>query len=294
MLYRSPCALVAIILVLAAVAIPAPAENIPPLRIGLSGSLSREVPEAVTMLAVKPLRAVINQQTGLRSDFSIVSEADKMAEQIASQQLKLGVFQGVEFAWAKQKHPKLTPLILAINQRLRLHAYVMVRQDNPADDFTDLKGSTLAQVRGSRAHCRIFCDHQTKAAGHDMDGYFSKLTTLNSAEEALDQVIDGTMNAAIVDGVTLDCYARAKPGRFAQLKELLKSDQFPATVIAYQAGSIDDATLRRFRDGLLNIKQTTAAQQAMLLFKLTGFEAVPADYEQVVADTAKKYPQPGK
>jgi len=297
MLPRSACAPIAIVLLLFAVlAVPAPAENVPPppLRIGLSGSLSREVPDTVTLIAVRPLRAMIAAQTGFKMDFSIVAEADKLAEQVASQQLKLGIFQGVEFAWAKRKHPKLTPLVLAVNQRSRLHAYVMVRKDSTAAEFADLRDQSLAQVRGSRAHCRVFCDHQARGVGKDMNEFFSQVTTANSAEDALDQVVDGTMKAAVVDGVTLDSYARAKPGRFAELRELVKSDEFPATVIAYQAGAIDAGTLRRFRDGLLNIKQTTTAQQALLLFKLTAFEAVHADYEETVAQVGRKYPPPGK
>ena len=96
----------------------------------------------------------------------------------------------------------------------------------------------------------------------------------------------------LVDGVALDGYKRRKPGRFAQLKVLLQSATFPAAVIAYRPGSVDEALVKRFRDGLLNAHELPLGRQLMIMWHLTGLEPVPSDYEQTLAEIARVYPQP--
>ena len=105
-------------------------------------------------------------------------------------------------------------------------------------------------------------------------------------------MVDGTVQAAVVDGVGLEAYKRRKPGRFAKLKELLKSELFPDTVVAYHRGALDDATLERFRSGLMRADKTATGRLLLMLWTLTAFEAVPPDYEQMLGDIAKAYPAP--
>src|SRR5207253_6797468 len=52
-----------------------------------------------------------------------------------------------------------------------------------------------------------------------------------------------------------------KPGRFRQLKEVAHSQPLPPTVVAYYGSNLDDATLRRFRDGLLNAGRTERSEE---------------------------------
>jgi ABC-type phosphate/phosphonate transport system substrate-binding protein len=275
-----------------AFAAPPPKEPAPdPVKIGLCGSLTREFSDAVALASTRPLRAIIQAQTGLATEFAIVGESDKLADQLVNQQVKLAVFQGVEFAWARQKHPKLCPLIIAVNQQPQLYAHVMVRQESAVANFADLKDQSLALPLCSREHCRAFCDGQVRASGKATPQFF-RLTTPQTSEEALDNVAEGTVQAAVVDGMALECYKRRKPGRFGTLKELQKSEGFPATVIAYQAGSLDEATLKRFREKLIACKQNPLARQVFLLWRLTAFEPIPEDYENCLTTIAKKYPAP--
>ncbi len=55
-------------------------------------------------------------------------------------------------------------------------------------------------------------------------------------------------------------------------------------------GVLDDATLRRFQEGLLNAKRKEKGERLLTLFRLTGFEAVPKDFDAVLAETRKAYP----
>ena len=122
--------------------------------------------------------------------------------------------------------------------------------------------------------------------------FFAKITNPANVEDALDDVVDGVAQVCVVDGVSLDCYKRRKPGRFAKLKIMRTSEIFPAAVIAFRTAILDDAMLARFRDGLLNANRTAFGRQVMTLWKLTGFEQVPSDYDQTLSEIVKIYPAP--
>jgi hypothetical protein len=64
--------------------------------------------------------------------------------------------------------------------------------------------------------------------------------------------------------------------------------------MVYEEGTLDDATLKSFRDGLINAKNKEQGKLLLTLYKLTGFEAVPKDFESVVHETFKRFPPPEK
>jgi ABC-type phosphate/phosphonate transport system substrate-binding protein len=100
------------------------------------------------------------------------------------------------------------------------------------------------------------------------------------------------VQAAVVDRVALEAYKRRKPGRFNRLKEVMHSSAFPPPLVAYYDNSLDQATLHRFRDGLLNARRKEKGQRLLTLFKLTGFQEVSANFGQLVAEVQKNYPPP--
>src|SRR5262249_7110202 len=150
----------------------------------------------------------------------------------------------------------------------------------------------VALPRGVREHCRLFLERHCQSNGKETPRFFAEISAPASVEEALDDVVDGVVHAAVVDGVALDCYHKRKPRRFAQLKELTKSESFPPTVIAFRKGGLDDATLSRFRESLLSAKTTPRGRQVLQITKLTGFEPVPKDYEKTLVAIGKAYPPP--
>jgi ABC-type phosphate/phosphonate transport system substrate-binding protein len=261
------------------------------LQIGMSSTLMPELPEAFVLAGLQPMRSLIEAQTGRKADISVVKDPQKLAQQVTDGKVTLAVFAGYEFAWTKVKHPQLRPLVIAINQQRQQYAHLVVRQDSQATGFSSLKNQALGLATLTREHCRLFVERHAQSCGKDSCP--GRIATPASEEEALDEVVDGTIQAAVIDGAALECYQRRKPGRFTQLKELVKSEAFPATVIVYRAGSLDDATLRQYREGLLTAKQTARGRQVLLLSKLTGFETVPNDFDQTLASIGKAYPPPG-
>ncbi len=261
-------------------------------RIGMIGTLFRDIPEATVLALMHPFGALMQSQTGVNGELVPAGDVGNLGQQLADDKLQLGVFHGIEFAWARQKHPDLRPLVIAINQDRHLRAHLVVGADDPAASLKDLQGKTLALPRQTREHCYLFIERRCPQCKKESPGFFSKITFPANLDEALDDVVDGVVQVTVVDGVSLDCYKRRKPGRYAKLKIVETSEVFPAAVVAYRAGGLDDAVLKRFREGMMNANRTILGRQMLNLFKLTGFEPVPPDYEQTLVDIVKAYPPP--
>jgi ABC-type phosphate/phosphonate transport system substrate-binding protein len=120
----------------------------------------------------------------------------------------------------------------------------------------------------NREHCKLFLDNRCVKIGTTPENFYAAVTAPADSEDALDCVVDGTAQAAVIDGVAMDAYKVNKPGRAKLLKTLLQSEAFPAAVIAYNPDVVNTVALERFRQGLLSAR------------------------DQVFADIAKAYPPP--
>jgi ABC-type phosphate/phosphonate transport system substrate-binding protein len=262
------------------------------IQIGMVSSLFRDMPEALVSTMMQPFGALMESQTGLPGKIVPGGDAVQLGRALAEDRVQLAVFHGIEYGWARQQFPSLRALMIAVNQQAHLRAVVVVRDGAGADEFVDLRGRALALPRRTREHCHLFLERRCQALGDPPKDFFGKVTAPATAEEAMDDVVDGAVEAAVVDGIALDSYRRRKPARFARLKAIQRSEAFPAAVVAYHPGVLDEATLRRFREGMLNANKTALGRQMMTLWKLTAFEPVPADYEQTMANILKMYPTP--
>jgi len=262
------------------------------LRIGSSGSLMGSATGDKEKGALDTLHAFIKDETGLDNEIVRQKNWQELAEKMSRGDLQIGVFQGYEFAWAREKYSDLRPLAVAVNVHTYPVAYVVTGSDNSARDFAGLKGQTLALPANGGPFLRLFIDRQSEANGKKAEEFLSKIVTPDNVEDALDDAVDGKVNAAVVDRAALEAYRRRKPGRFKRLKEVVKSQPFPPPVIAYYDAKLDDATLRTFKDGLLGAAKKERGQTLLTLFRLTGFDTPPEDLDRVLAETRKAYPLP--
>lgn len=262
-------------------------------RIGLIASLFSDVPEPTVMAMMQPFGALMEAQTGVSGELVACGDADNLGQQLVEDKVQLGVFHGIEFAWARQKYPELRPLVIAVNQQRYLRAHLVVRADSKLGAVGDLQDKVLALPNQTREHCQLFLRRRCLECRKEPANFFGKITNPANVEDALDDVVDGVVQVCVVDNVALDCYKRRKPGRFGKLKIVQSSEQFPAAVIAFRTGALDEPTLTRFREGMMNAHRTTLGRQLMTLWKLTGFEHVPPDYDQTLTEIVKAYPAPG-
>jgi ABC-type phosphate/phosphonate transport system substrate-binding protein len=264
----------------------------PTIRVGLISSMYRGMPEPIMQVCMKPLKSLLEEQTGLPGELVAGGDAANLARQLKEERVQLGIFHGIEFAWARQHNPALKPLVVALHHRPCLHACLVIAADSLVESSADLRGQPIALVRDSREHCRLFLDRRCVPNGARASEFFSRVASIDNAEEMLDDVVDGKYKAAVVDEVALQGFARMKPGRAGRLKTLLRSEAFPCAVIAYQPGSVDEGLLRRFRDGMVGARSTRQGQRMLTLCGITAFTEAPADYERILTDIATAYPPP--
>jgi ABC-type phosphate/phosphonate transport system substrate-binding protein len=260
------------------------------LHIGTSRPLSGERNEKSSL---ETLRAFIKDETGLDSEITQQKDWSELAQKMSKGQLEVGVFQGYEFAYAKEKYPDLKPLAVAVNVYVYPVAYVVTRKEDKIQDFAGLQGKSLAMVNGGAGFLQLFVQRQSEAAGKKMEAFFSKIVSRENYEDVLDDVVDGAADAAVVERAALEAYKRRKPGRFNHLRPVVQSKPFPPAVVASYGNFVDEETRNNFRDGLLNAANKEKGQTMLTLFRLTGFQTPPPDFDKVLAETRAAYPPEG-
>jgi ABC-type phosphate/phosphonate transport system substrate-binding protein len=263
-----------------------------PIRIGMAESLVRDIPQAVVEAGIPSFRFLMQQATGLRSTVVRPLPAEDLAAKLEKDELKLAVVQGVEFAWALEKHPQLRPLAIIVNQQRDREAVLVVRKESGVQRFSDLKGKSAALPLRSRLHCHLFLERLCRECGLAPQNFFSRIAGSESIEDALDDVVDDGVQAAMVDRIGIAAYARRKPGRFDKLKILCSSEHFPDTVVIYHAGAFDEPTLQHFRDELIKTDKKLIGRHILTLWMVTAFEPMPADYDDLLRATRLTYPVP--
>jgi ABC-type phosphate/phosphonate transport system substrate-binding protein len=259
-------------------------------RIGLVKTLFRDVPELLIPIGLRPMKALMESQTGIGGDLIPAGDCENLARQLKDDEVQLGVFHGVEFAWVRQNYPTLKPLVIAVNGPAYLRAHLVVRADSKVANGVNLKGKIVELPRMSSEHCRLFLERRCCPSGELPEKFFAKVIGSNNAVDALDDVVDDDAQGAVVDEVVYEAYRKSKPGRAAKLKTVQQSEPFPCAVIAYQPGVLSDHILDAFRDGLIAAKENPKAQTLLKANRVTGFEAIPTDYDKSLLEIAKAYP----
>ena len=274
-------------------AVPGRASEPDVIRIGMVQSLFHDVPSPLVNLLTPPFRGLMKDFTGLNGEIVTGGDSFEMARRLADDRIQLVVFHGLEFGWAQQKHPDLRPLMLAIHKHPIQKAHLLVRNDSKITDFAELKGKDLAIHFRSKEHCRAFIEKNCGiCAKCDPKSFFGNITKPAHSEAALDDVLTGKVSAAVVDTVSLESYEDVKPGCHARLKLLKLSESFPAATIAYRNGSLSDATLAKFRDGMMNANTSERGRELMNLWKISSFEPISANFQQSLAAIVQAYPAP--
>jgi ABC-type phosphate/phosphonate transport system substrate-binding protein len=272
-------------------AAPAQAESRPAaVQIGMVNSLFLNTPDNLLSAMMQPFQALMESQTGVPGKIQPGGDVFQLAEALNNNKVQLGVFHGVEFGWAKEKYPELRPLMIAVNENRNLRAWILVRDGSNIQSLADLTGKALGMSKHTRHHCHLFLERRCEELGHKPEQFFGRIVTLRNSEVAIEALLSDSVQAVLIDDLSGNCYKRYKPAQFATLKLLETSPTFPAGVVAYRPGALDEATLRRFREGMLNANKNTMGRQMMTMWRLTAFEKIPADFDASLASIIKAYP----
>jgi ABC-type phosphate/phosphonate transport system substrate-binding protein len=280
------------VIIMAAGFITAAEPAAPPktVKIGMLKSMFRDVPPQLFNAMTVPFQTVVESQTGLKGQLVVIDTPEEMTHKLSSGEVQLGVYHGFEFAWMKLQEKNLEPLMLVTANPNLLKATVVVQKDLNAAEVGDCRGQRLTMPMAAKEHSRLYLSRRCRQCGAPPQEFFAATKEPVSVEEALDQVVDGVANVAIVDQAAVQMFERRKPGRFARLKVIETSQPFPASVIAYCNGQLDVATQQKFQKGMSTAHQAGLGKHLMGLMKITGFEPVPANYGEILAVSIKDYP----
>lgn len=267
-------------------------ETPPPIKIGLPANLFRDIPKFTLDALLPTFGKLMESQTGLKGEPVVLTGANEVTQQLIDNKVQFGVYHGFEFAWAQSKNNQLKPLVIAVNQSPKLTAQLIVASDSKVDKLEDLMGQKFAIPRGTREHARLFIGRRIRNIGQRQEKFFSQVTTPPHVAAALEDVASGKVQATVVEGVAWENFKFTFPGRAAKLKTLMQSESFPTGVIAYKEGGIRDADLKKFKDGLTTAHSRQEGLQLMMLWKMSRFDVVPADFQQLLTETVRAYPPP--
>jgi ABC-type phosphate/phosphonate transport system substrate-binding protein len=201
----------------------------------------------------------------------------ELADNLQSGKAHFGVFQGIEFAETQATSPELQPLLLSVYRTPEIKALLVTKKDATYKSFADLREKDVALMKEGKEHIRRFAQ---KEAGGDPAKFFGKITTPAKSEAALDAVLLGNVQAALVDTATLDIYKEVNPGRFQKLAVIAESAVFPPSVIGYDPKKADSALVK-----------SAKGREVMSTFKITEFMPVPTGFDQKLAAIRKAYLQ---
>jgi len=259
-------------------------------HVGVIGTVFRDLPEPMFNMMMSPLKALVETQTGLNGKMVAGGNAYELARQLAENKVQVAYFHGFEFAWARRKYPELKPLVVAVNPTPCAQACVVTSKESTITRAADLKGKKLALANRIEEHCRLYVERHCCPPGDELKQFFDKIIATADQEEALDAVLDGRVDATVVDGAALENYAERKPGCFAKLKTLMKSEPFPWAVVACDPAHLDEATQMRFREGLIKATETRKGKQLLAICHIAEFKPIPKDYNKDLHLIIKAYP----
>lgn len=259
-------------------------------RTGIYQSVFTDTARETVESSIQGFKELMEDKTGDRCQALTVNDLGKLGDDLAAGRLQFGVVHGFELAWLRQKHPDLKPLVVAINQLRTVRAHLMVAKSSRARDLADLKGKLVSIPLHTKAYCRLYLDRECKKLGQPAEQFFARTDRPENVEDALDDVVDGKAQAALVDSVAWNRYQKRKPVRAAKLRELAASQVFPASAVIYVPDAMSAGLVRRFRNALLDLGSSPRGQEILREWKLSSLEPVPRDYEQQLQATVKAYP----
>ena len=271
----------------------APAQvEAPAVKIAVVNTLTRGLPGAVVAIAMRPLKAYMESETGMGGEIVLGGDALELGKKLDDDSVQIGVFHGHEFAWAKKQFPKLEPMVVCLNAGRNVRAVQIVLDKSKAANHIDLAGGSLALPRENRAFCRLYAERRCVTPGSTVEKYYKAITTPIDCEDALDSVGRGKAESAVVEVSLWEAYRKNKPAWAKYLRVLQESEIFPPGVIAYRQGKFTAKQADAFRNALLNAGGHPQGKEVMKAMRVASFSVAPEKFNDILDACYKAYPPP--
>jgi ABC-type phosphate/phosphonate transport system substrate-binding protein len=261
------------------------------IQLGIPDTLFRGVPDYLKQPGAAPFLKMMKAQTGLDGKVNFIPNPMTVAEQLNANKMQIAVFQGHEFALAREKYHDLIPIAIT-DPFHQNQSFCVVSWDCKARNIGQLAQGNISLPAAIKDYCEL---HLAKMMQEHMKGkaFKGQLKAAQSVD-AIDDVINGKALCAIVDATTLKFYENLYPGQFRNTKILCQSEVFPNACIAVKKGQLDDKTIANFKKALFNAPNDPTGNYLLSNWKLKGFTKVPDDYDLQLKSFLKNYASTAK
>lgn len=275
----------ALVVLCAVTASPAqPPSGTKVLHIGMIDTLFEDKDEDRVRGQIEPFSEVVRKQTQRPGDFIMAKGVDGLVDGLRHGKLQMAVLHSWEYAWLKRLVPDMEPVLVAVNGTVVQRVHALVPKASPAQSLDDLNGKSLALARRSPQFVKFYVEHLQKPQER------FKVREEKDAEAGIEAVIDGMAEFTMVGTSAWKVYRDRKPVRAERLRQVHESVPFPPAVLAYKKGQVNEEVLQRFRDALLKAHEGPEGRQTLTLWRISSFEPVPKNYEEMIQAIGKEYP----
>lgn len=157
---------------------------------------------------------------------------------------------------------------------------VIVRRDDPADGFLDLRGRTWSYNEPYSQSGYGVTRHHLLSLG-ETGGFFSRVVRAGSHEESIRMVTEGRVDASAIDSQVLAIEMRDRPDLAGRLKVI--DALGPSTIQPVVVSKRTDVDLRAaIRDILIGFGDTERGSEVLAAGNVERFVAIgPSDYDDI-------------
>lgn len=264
------------------------------INIAMAKSFFIDKSKNVADIAAEDFKKVLKKATDLDGVLNTKLTAFEMGAKLDSKELQFGLFFAHELGWVMQKYPDVQPLLIAVNRGVSDSVHIIVHKKSPAKSLADLAGKKIDIPAGTIEPSRLYLERMClKTAGKPAAMFFGKIEQSTAQAAAMDAVARGLVDATVLETSALEFYKEVKgPVYNNNLRVLQESGVFPSAAIAYKKGGVDEATLKRFRDGLAKVHTIPEGRNLMKEWRIDVLELATPEYAKSLADLIKIYPAP--
>lgn len=266
------------------------------LVIGIHENLILKEHRSRAKATLEQLIELIGQRVRVATELRIIPGGTRKALENTADALRRGdvhvvALTGLEYGWLRELAGRDNEALAVANTNKNIIQYerVIVRA-NSDTNLAGLRGATLAMVDGPHPSMRVYLKQLQRRWG---PSFLSTHTgPYSAAAKAVQAVLAGEADAAIVDLYTTQSYERAFPGQMKQLKIIAWSNPYPlAPVVGIPrvVNSIRPELWRDLRTEMTRIHAQPRAAAFMDVWRISRFNIPPDTYDGDAAQSAKDF-----
>ena len=239
-----------------------------PLTVGLIPSSD----PAAMIERFAPIEAYLERELDRPVDTIVTDNYAGLVERMKSKAVDIGWYGAFSYT-AAQSELELEPVVIQRREGSGLfyHSVIVTRSDSGLASFEDLERATFAFVDRGSTSGFIIPYALFKSRGIEYEQYFGGVTFSGTHDDVLEDVMEGSADAGVLEDLTLRKWIDAGKLRPSDIRVLWRSEPLPGSPFAVRA-DLDDDLKSAFREAMLAIHEKDPAAMKMFDERIERFE----------------------